>query len=449
MDSSVFVTAVPVFVIASLAMPAGIGGGLLYVPVMLLLGTAETPNSAAALSQPIVVGAALAANIFNFLWQRRHPSEQLIKPELVLSAISPCLAGAIIGSLLNQMLPQAVIIVLLVFVIVWSFQSSLRKAISLWKKESEQNQSQSQSQRHLPQAPVASNVGMPLDSQQASSVAQDPTATPTDLGEEPDTPYSTGSFNVHFHDQGVAQSISQADGLRRRAPSTMENGSAGVAPTQDAADSTSQPASSSGSIMVWLQLLAMWSLLIIAIVLRGGKGTSSLAGIAMCSSEYWMTSGIIVCVLILCGLLLRRPEISFLASLAVGVLSAIVGIGGGLILNPMFMASGLDATKTTATTGVMILMTCSSAATSLALAGAVPLWPMVVLSLAAFLGSLSGKAIIGWVVSKTGRTSILVFLLAAFMLVSGLLVITQGGIRMASEIAEGRNPFADFKDPCD
>merc|ERR1711915_788393 len=107
----------------------------------------------------------------------------------------------------------------------------------------------------------------------------------------------------------------------------------------------------------------------------------------------------------------------------------------------MLLSIGLDANKTTATVAVMIFMICSSAATALALAGAVPLMPMVVLSTASFLGSLSGKIIIGWVVTKTGRTSILVFLLVGFFVVSGSAVIIQGGLQVANEIARGDNPF--------
>lgn len=49
----------PVFVIASLAMPAGIGGGMLYVPLLIVTRVAD-PRVAAVLAQPIIVGAALA-----------------------------------------------------------------------------------------------------------------------------------------------------------------------------------------------------------------------------------------------------------------------------------------------------------------------------------------------------------------------------------------------------
>lgn len=458
MESSLFVAAAPVFVIASLAMPAGIGGGLLYVPVMLLLGIVDTPNEAAALSQPIVVGAALAANIFNFLWQCRHPQQPLVEPRLALSAISPCLAGAIVGSLLNQMLPQAVIIVLLVIVIVWNLQNSLRKGIAMWKKETLAKQMTANS----PEPTRLGALSVATSSSQAASSSQASTAAPSDAEDEPQSPYSNGSMNL------FSDTFDTPKGLRQRRltgaipdpNASIEGGSLELTPcekysVQGAGETTTQQEQGDptaqqeeGEKTTWLKLFVVWTLLIVAVVLRGGKGTSSIIGVEMCSWHYWLATGTILTMLLLIGLCFRRSEVSFVLSFLVGVLSAIVGIGGGLILNPMLLATGLDPARTTATVAVMILMTCSSATTTLALSGAVPLWPMVVLSAASFLGSLSGKTIIGWIVAKTGRTSILIFLLATFMLASGSAVILQGGLRMVSEIADGENPFANFTDPC-
>lgn len=458
MDNSLFIAAAPVFLIASLAMPAGIGGGLLYVPVMLLVGIVDTPNEAAALSQPIVVGAALAANIFNGIWQYRNPVQPLVEPELALSAISPCLAGAIVGSLLNQMLPQAVIIVLLIIVITWNLQNSLRKGAAMWKKETLAKQASAS-------IPTPVVVGAHVDTDPSSQVTgresdETSTAATADTEDEPDSPYSDGSLNLFNHGEDAPQGLRQ-----RRLPeptteeqtASMERGSLPVVPatscTQQQVQGSSQTtvqhvASTASGKAIWWKLFSVWVMLIIGVVLRGGKGSSSILGVEMCSWQYWVASGIIVASLLMIGLWFRRAEISFILSFLVGVLSAVVGIGGGLILNPMLLATGLDASRTTATVAVMILMTCSSATTTLFLAGAVPLWPMAVLSAASFLGSLSGKALIGWVVSKTGRTSILIFLLAAFMLASGSAVILQGGIRMISEISDGQNPFARFTDPC-
>ena len=52
----------PVFIIASLAMPAGIGGGMLYVPLLIVTHVAD-PRLAAVLAQPIIVGAAMAGEL--------------------------------------------------------------------------------------------------------------------------------------------------------------------------------------------------------------------------------------------------------------------------------------------------------------------------------------------------------------------------------------------------
>mmetsp|Transcript_34581 Transcript_34581/g.98377 ORF Transcript_34581/g.98377 Transcript_34581/m.98377 type:complete len:211 (+) Transcript_34581:763-1395(+) len=182
----------------------------------------------------------------------------------------------------------------------------------------------------------------------------------------------------------------------------------------------------------WLKLVGIWVFLISAIALRGGgAGTSPFAA---CSWEYWSITGCCVGALLLVGWCCRHPDISALKCFGAGMLSSIVGIGGGLVLNPMLLTVGIDAMRTTATVSVMMLMICTSATFAFALSGALPLLPMAVLTSASFVGSLCGKSIVAWLVARTGRTSILVFMLVAFMAFSGSIIVVQGvleGVRSA------------------
>lgn len=218
----------------------------------------------------------------------------------------------------------------------------------------------------------------------------------------------------------------------------------------DLESASSAQDSSQKDHQVWtgLKLFAVWAFLIVSVLLRGGKGGNSIVGVRTCSMEYWLVMGLTIFLLLTAGMCCRHPSISVWKCFATGVLSAIVGIGGGMIMNPMLLASGIDARKSTATVAVMIMMVSSSCGINFALDGAIPLVPALILASAGFIGSLSGKTIIGWLVNSTGRTSILILLLAGFMAISGAAACAQGLLAAISANSRGQNPFLDFSDPC-
>lgn len=89
---------------AALAISAGIGGGGVFVPTLILvLGFA--PKVATAISQALVTGAALAGLIHNC--RLRHPTRRRplidVKTTLVIAPAS--MAGAQIGVLINKLFP--------------------------------------------------------------------------------------------------------------------------------------------------------------------------------------------------------------------------------------------------------------------------------------------------------------------------------------------------------
>lgn len=423
------------------------------MPLMLFLEVADTPNGAAALSQPIVVGAALAANLYNLGWQMRHPEKKLVDLRLVLAVIPACLTGASVGVLLNRALPPIIIIILLAIVIIVNLHATLKKGIAIRQKETEQLKkalaSKNQAEGGDQPAPtvLGSDETRVTPVEAAGDVEAPPTKEPSS-GEAPvggedvdvdttDTPHAA-PFNLY-----TSESSSQ---LRRRG-TDMKGDTGASGEVQEAAEAPVQQ--QRPEYLQRVLLIVVWSVVILGVVLRGGKGADSIVGIEMCSLPYWLVTGIAGGTLLVIGFFVRHQDVSLAASFGVGMLSAVVGIGGGLILNPMMLSVGLDATKATATVAVMIIMTSSSAAVSFMLEGAVDVVPTLVLSAVAFLGSMSGKSIIGWLVAKTGRTSILVFLLAAFMALSATAAVVQGTVNGVKKFVDGENPFTEFANPCE
>jgi len=90
----------------------------------------------------------------------------------------------------------------------------------------------------------------------------------------------------------------------------------------------------------------------------------------------------------------------------------------------------------------------SSASLSFLKAGAMPMAPALVLSASTFLGSMCGKSVVGWLVSKTGRSSFLVFVLTGFMVVSACLTLVEGALTAWDGFAAGDNPLLEFQGLC-
>mmetsp|Transcript_42109 Transcript_42109/g.119120 ORF Transcript_42109/g.119120 Transcript_42109/m.119120 type:complete len:410 (-) Transcript_42109:13-1242(-) len=394
-----------VAVIAALAMPAGNGGGILYVPLLQLVGITASPSASAALSQPVVVGASLAGSGFNLVWQLRHPEKRLVEPRLALATIAPTLSGVTIGTLLNTALPELAILVMLVLTIAWNLHSSFKKAVALWRKESA-----------------------------AKAATQEKPAGGPPPAKEPDL--------AKILEQAVRQTTTATTTTTTTASADPEVGRAGSA----APVSSASPAPVVSESVDWLKLFGLFAVVIAAMALRGGRSGPSL--FEVCSPPYWGITAAVAIVLLGAGWYLRHPDIAMWKCFAVGVLSAVVGIGGGLIFTPMLLALGVEATKSAATTTVLVLMVTSSASFMFVTGGQIPMLPMAVLSAAAFCGSLLGKAVVGWLVAKTGRTSILVFLLAGILGISGSVVTVQGAAGIFGANARGDHSFLDFHDVC-
>jgi len=115
---------------AALAMSAGIGGGGLFVPLLILVLHKDV-SIATSMSQCLIAGAAIAGLIYNL--QQRHPSRDrpLIDVSLVLFLAPLQMAGALCGSVLNRMLPPVSLIILMVLVLSVSDVKTIRKGWQL------------------------------------------------------------------------------------------------------------------------------------------------------------------------------------------------------------------------------------------------------------------------------------------------------------------------------
>ncbi|KAF8820751.1 hypothetical protein IE077_002842 [Cardiosporidium cionae] len=114
-------------IVCPLAVVVGIGGGGLFVPILILFMRFST-HEATVMSQSLIFGGTIAALLLNL--KSRHPlmpNKPLIDVNLVLLMGPTQLIGIQIGAIINKLLPSFVLLAFLSLILAVS-------AFKLWKK---------------------------------------------------------------------------------------------------------------------------------------------------------------------------------------------------------------------------------------------------------------------------------------------------------------------------
>ena len=215
-------------------------------------------------------------------------------------------------------------------------------------------------------------------------------------------------------------------------------------------------------------------MVIVFALMRGGHGAPSIIGIASCSGVYWLLLALAFAFAVVVTAFFARknlklwdlkaelnyrfsegdvhwttrntivhPCMCFLAGVAAGLL----GIGGGLVLGPLFLEMGMLPEVSTSTSSFMVLFTSSTTTLQFLILGQLKLDYAGFLLPACFVGALAGVLIVKRMIKKYGRMSIVVFALATVIGASGIMIPAFGVYNLVKDIDEGQAPFV-FTDFC-
>lgn len=115
-----------------------------------------------------------------------------------------------------------------------------------------------------------------------------------------------------------------------------------------------------------------------------------------------------------------------------------------MVLGPLMLVMGIYPRVSTATTATMIVLTSSSVAILYITSGLVPWEYALTFFCTCFTGALIGKTYIDGYVKKTGKSSVLIFLLAMIIALATLGALVIALLRLSA--AEWC--FAGFKNFC-
>jgi len=225
----------------------------------------------------------------------------------------------------------------------------------------------------------------------------------------------------------------------------------------------------------WKSMTAMCSILVLVTVvslLRGSSKGSSIVGIEVCSVWYWLLGGLLICTLglteiFVCMFLhhqhtmktqlgynfqdgdihwtLSRMTIISSVSVGAGILAAMLGIGGGMILSPLMLSLGVLPEVTSATSTFMILVTSLSAMTQYLSMGELPLDYGVCFAAVGLVSAVVGQQLTDLLVKRFQKKSLIVFAIAAVLGASTVLLISAGTVNLLNS-AQHRD--FGFQSPC-
>ena len=133
-DGATAAASVVCFVVAVLANAGGVGGGGVFVPLLMLVvglgGKWVIP-----VSNAMILAGAIPAVAINLC--KRHPchNRPLLDVDIALLLVPATLGGTTPGVLLNVMFPEWLISALLVLLLSYTANKTLAKGRSEWRKE--------------------------------------------------------------------------------------------------------------------------------------------------------------------------------------------------------------------------------------------------------------------------------------------------------------------------
>ena len=219
-----------------------------------------------------------------------------------------------------------------------------------------------------------------------------------------------------------------------------------------------------------IALVVLWVGLLLLTLFKGGQGVESLVGIT-CESPWY---GIFIALqfLWLFGFSLlfgrkllveqkQREAVRFpyldddpvwnaktlrfygMFTFIAGIVAGLTGIGGGMVLGPVMLVMGIHPRVSSAVNATMVVLTSSSVAFIFVISGLVPWSYAVFYFLVCLFGAFVGKRRIDRYIKRTGRASLLIFILATIITLAtaGCIVILLTGLADQDWCLDGFNKF--------
>jgi uncharacterized membrane protein YfcA len=368
-----------VLIASGLANAGGIGGGPIMVIILMTLFHLKAHESV-PISQLIIFGGSLIAIFIKVFL--RHPIKirPLIDFDISLLLCSPILLGTSLGVMINLVIPQWLILLLLTILLFYISTDTWRTGLKIFRKE------------------------------------------------------NTTKTSVRMYDPD----------------SSLFGSFTGLDPELESIYNTEAKTAPPKTLIV---LSVLFLFVGFSSFVRGSSSVKSIFSIEMCSVIYWLYTVFSFLVLVVTAgvsaIMMKKKHLKkevlgydfdtmdlvwskkiiatvifagFLAGLAAGM----VGVGGGIVMNPVMLRLGMRPEVSTATSSFMVLFTSTISMLQYAIAGKLdPFYGFITLAFS-LVGSTLGILVLKKIIEKYKRASIIVMLLALILSACAIVIPTWG-----------------------
>ena len=482
------------FMGSALAAGGGLGGGGIFVPLLILVATLS-PKEAVPISQAMIFGGSLVNLYINY--HSRHPTVKtrpLIDYDAVLILEPLMLLGTTIGVMLNTICPTWLIVVILVVVIGYGAIRTTKKGIRKFNQE-----------RAL-RAAVASRKqeGIEMTEQVAKKDGNDgELSMPIESKENSHGPMMTrmgkGTMISHRPKDDMCvielewKLANNAKVFMYTKYSTVESGNTSVNNIREPNVSASKDVvvgvdveatdalqrqktlivereSTQNSRL--LMVMGMLILIVVLSLIRGGKaGAASVVGIETCSGGNWGVTIALFLVLIILAVVVgttlksqydakiackytfvegdiewtgRNVYLYPALSAFAGMCGGLLGIGGGMIMGPLLLELKMLPECTQATSATTVMITSGAAMFQFLFLGMLIPDYGLAFTIVGFIATFFGQTALNYLVKKYNTTSFIVFSIALVMIIAVLLMAVAGIIRIVDEVENGGGGFSSM-----
>merc|ERR1711865_844510 len=422
----------------------GIGGGGVLVPVFIMV-CAYPAKLAIPLSNVTIFGGAISNCFLNL--QKKHPQHPRVDRPLIdydLGNIMEPLtiAGAVIGSMINKVTPGWIITLMLVLVLGATGIKTLLTGITRWNHESEELEVglPSRAGTQIPLRTSYGATGTPLDLSRMDFAELRKVAREAGAEEK--------AINLAWDRAELLQVIRSAKDPARQHPELA------------AANETElRQIITDESVTPYNKILFLVIVFIGVVsfgLLRGDTEGHGPLGLK-CGSFWYDVLLVAPLPYVLVLAMFQRQQLIALHQRKVllryyernhvegdiqwddantvwyplvcsvaGIFAGLFGIGGGIVKGPLMLEMKVDPQVASGTAAFMILFTSGAASVSFALFGLLQLDYSAFFFLLGLVFTYIGQKLSSWAISKGGRSSIIIFIIAAIICASTILMTIEG-----------------------
>ena len=378
---------------------SGLGGGLLFIPVLLLIMNFY-PHEAIPISKIVIFAGAITSFIQNTKVKRPGRNSKALNYNLVIVNAPNLLLGTILGVTLNKILPNSLILFLLCMLLFFYSFKTFKTFLKIYREE---------------------NSGeLHSMSSQFNTISQ--RSVNNDINQQEERPVEFEIYKDRF--------LLRWDKLKYIIIPFLIMAGLSILRESEIV--------SKCSAIYWI---LMFSFLAIVLIydyfiynhIQTEYSYRKIIGFPYDDRDLNWTNQTII-------------KLCFIGFLA-GFIAGVIGIGGGVVLGPILLDLGVHPIVGTVTTNMLVLITSSSTTFQFILFKMLNIEYGIICIIFSALGSYCGTYLVNTYVKKTGKQSFIVLVLFCVVIISAIVLPLSSLINILEDYNKGHNIF-EFESLC-